>query len=242
MEIYNKLFHGINIGNYKKYIGSLESMDILKQILESGYIYTRSELYEKRKDLYPLLNSFHDQKINEVCLALHPNNTSYTEKLLFEASKYGKQSAFNGFVRKNISLILDEKLLNEKFHNLSGMYGEIRVQNSISLDYLDAIGYYDKIDYAINELKQILDNCDKISYKKIQFKPGICEIMYIPNINEYIHQEKQKYFEIKNLLEKYKFLVPVVDSYSGQPIEENVDLEIEKGLEIREKIKEMIRL
>lgn len=122
------------------------------------------------------------------------------------------------------------------------MHGEVRVQNSISLDYLDAIGYYDKIDYAINQLEQVLHNCDKISFKRLRFEPGIREVMNEQDLAEYIHQEKQKYFEIKNLLEKYNFSIQIVDSYSGQSIEENLDLQIEKALEIREKTKKMMRL
>lgn len=33
MEIHNKLFHGINLGNYGEYIGNLTAIQILEQIL-----------------------------------------------------------------------------------------------------------------------------------------------------------------------------------------------------------------
>jgi len=240
MDVKNKLFHGINLGNYGEYIGSLKATDVLEQILESGTIYTREELYKKRKELYCFLNNFYGQKNNEVCVALHPDNTNFTERYLLAGTTSGLE-AFGSFVEKNISLILNERILNDKQYTTKGMYGEIRVQNSISLDYLDGIGYYDKIDFAINELKKILDSCDKIGYKRIRFDPGIRELMNIENLSEYINQEKQKYFKIKNLIEKYNYSVTMVDSYSGQPIEENIVLEIEKASEIREKIKEMIR-
>lgn len=242
MDIHNKLFHGINLSNYEYSIDFLSDTDVLEQIFDSKKICNRYELYKNNRQLYVLLNHVYNQLDHQVCLSIHPNNTNYSEDS-FRTSIFKYESAYYEFIRYKISLILTETLITETNHKIAGMYGEIRVNNSISLtDNLVAIGYYDEIEDVINTLEQILKKEDEIEYKTIRFQRAIHGFMYAENLEEYVTDKKQKYFEIKNLLEKYNFLVQIVDSYSGQLIEENLQLQIEKSMEIREKIKKMMRL
>ena len=44
ININQKLFHGINLGNYDEYIGNLTDLEVLDSILKLGSILSRKDL------------------------------------------------------------------------------------------------------------------------------------------------------------------------------------------------------
>lgn len=235
MDLSNKLFHGINLGNYGCWIGNLKDTDVLKSILEYGMVFTRQHLCGTPFNNY--LNPLYGQNRNEVCLATHPNNSK-----LDMGKAYYTEDAFFDFVRYNIALIFDEKLLLDKVYNIRGIYREVRVVDSINInENLVAIGYFDRVENVISELETIILNEDIDGFKKIRRISYIHNLLQTDDVEQWADDLKIEYFFIRYYLEIYNIEVPVLDSYTGLPITQDIDLQIERAKEVKSKIKTLIR-
>lgn len=235
MDLSNKLFHGINLGHYGSWIDDLKSTDVLNSILEYQTLYTRQKL--NTFGYCDCLNPIYCQGINEVCLALHPNNTQ-----LDIGRRYNNDDAYYDFVRYNISLIFDETLLTEKDYRISGMYREVRVTGSIELDEnLIGIGYFDKAQDTLNKLEEILMYQDIEMFKKNKLLSNIQKLINSDNSLNTILDMKNDYFIIKSILNKLNISIPIIDTYTGLPINEDLDMQVEQAKEIKEKIKILTR-
>ena len=237
MEVRNKLFHGINLSNYYEEIGDLTDIDILKSILESNYIYSRNDLYEKKEEISRFLNLSYLQKEDEVCLALHPNNDIFN---ICQSSSL--EDAFVDFIENNISLILDEALLEDREYQISGMPREIRVRESICLyPYLIAIGYYDRYYQGIKKLEKIVKK-PIINYGDISKYCEVRDIVCLNNFEDKLLKSKRKYFIIKELLKAYGLCISIVDPYTGIPISEDLDKEISQAKVLRNLARDKCRI
>lgn len=239
MDLSNKLFHGINLGNYGCWIGNLKDIDILKSILEYGMVFTRQHLCGTPFNNY--LNPLYGQNRNEVCLAVHPNN-SKLDIGKAKAKGYYIEDAYYDFVRYNISLIFDEKILSDRVYNIRGIYREIRVIDSIKTnENLIAIGYFDRVEYAISELEAFVLNEDINRFKRYRTIPYIHNLLQTDDVEQWADDLKMNYFFIRHYLESYNIEIPVLDSYTGVPIDQDIDLQIERAKEVKPKIKTLIR-
>ena len=239
MDIKNKLFHGVrqNTDMFEEDIGFIKySFSNLEKILKSGMIYTREESLKYVKKDKDILDSEYFQCINEVCLAIHPENSLFDKQVLSNNIHFNIDS-YDCYIRHNFSLILNEKLLIDRSYKIEGMLGEVRIKNSISLQgYLVAIGYFDLIDNMIFTLRSIKNGED---YRKSNYRIQLLfnELLRVDNIKKYVFQKKQIYNQLKECLQKYKFYVPIVDPYSGNFINGDINKTINEIVEVKEKIK-----
>lgn len=200
-NIEEKLFHGINLEYYKDKINELK---IYKQILKSEKIKTRNELLKEQYPYYDKLPRIYEQTKDEVCVAIHPKNKTF--KYVYDTYDYG--TAFYHYIRNHISFVLSEDLLNSVDYTLQyGDNGEMRIKNSINLkNYLIAIGIYNYAD-SIAKLSQ-------------------------PTNNYFLYQlfleDKKRYSDVNELLKLYGYNIPIIDSLSGEVIEDNYDEKIKK--------------
>ncbi len=234
ININQKLFHGINLGNYDEYIGNLTDLEVLDSILKLGSILSRKDL--KRLKICNPINQNYYQKIDEVCLAYHPNNSKFnvTPDFLF------REDAFYDFVMYHISIILDEKILNDNSYTIEGIPRELRVLHSISLpEYMVAIGYNDKITTIVTTINNLIDEKNYAKLKKLVYNSYYHEFLITKNIEQYIEYEFECYNRIKALLISNGYTIPIVDPFTGNE-HDSIENSIIKSETVIKKMKQII--
>ncbi|HPF83344.1 MAG TPA: hypothetical protein PLV83_04190 [Bacilli bacterium] len=219
-SIETKLFHGINLGNYSEYIGVTDSIDIFEEILKTRKILTRDDLAELNPEIYSILSMYHIQSNNEVCLAIHPKNPNKN----IESNMY--EDAFYDFIRNNISFVFNENILKNRAYRRHGMPNEIEVTGSIELDEnLEAIGCYDAIE---NVIRLALQNT---LTHRTRF-----QLIHLDS-SSYVRVKRSQYYNIKEVLKKYEYDIPIIDPLYGNIINDNIEEDIEKI----EKVKKLVK-
>lgn len=208
-NVEQSLFHGIRNG-FK-----LKAIDILKDILSTGYILTH-EGYRKIKGEPHEREVYSHQGQNAISLCFHPSNI----KLKDEFSRVGiplNYNAFNAYVNQNMpSIILDSKLIDElkirRFGGYPRTLDEIQVLDNIPLEYMQAIGYTDITPKFIEELQGIIEK--DILLKDID--PEFYDIYYENNILKVLQKQHSEVERIKALLMLYNYNVPIINPVNGK--------------------------
>jgi len=236
-NIEEKLFHGINLNNYDPYIGNLTEIKILEMILSSGQILTREDLNKINSNIIQYINNSYSQHKDEVCVAFHPYNIKYQSK----EDKY--EDAYYDFVMFHISIILKENLLYDKVYSITGMPREVRIKSSILLsEYIEAIGYYDKITSMIEKLEKLIENENYSEIKKLFFEVYYRDFIRAQDVKAYVRNEYIEYHKIQKILKKHNYNIQIVDPFTGQEFNNiddsiiNAEKVIKKIKSIREKI------
>lgn len=234
-NIERKFFHGIDISGYE-YPDGVTAIKVLESILETGKIYTRNEFFNTKNDphniLYHISRSY-NQEDDEVCLAFHPSNNDFPVRI--DEPDY---NAFKFFILDNISFIFSEQIIANREYKVMGMPREFRIKGSLELSgNLEAIGCRDKINPLIMNLEKILERED---YDNLREAMKIADYNYIlraSDTKKYVKDKYKRYNEIKELLLKYKYKIPIVDPLTGQEYEEDII----KAEEIVSKTRIMLR-
>lgn len=231
-DIEHKLFHGINLGNYRdarELPTELTTLSVLRSILETGKILTREDLYLSGSIVCYYMNDRTLQEQDEVCLAFHPKNGNFLPK------EKRTIDAFDEWVLDGLSIILSDQILANSIYKQAGLPKEIRVKKSIELkNNILAIGYHDEIAKIICDINEkiLLKDYDALGY--MFFKNYYAKFLRARDIRSYINNIYYGYDnnEIKEILTEHGYNIPIVDPLTGRnytPIEEAY-IEAEKTL------------
>lgn len=216
-EIENKFFHGINL---KYYCTKLEDLKIFERVLESGKIMSRDDLLKIRYEFFDYLPKIYEQRENEICFAIHPKNELFRDIYSYEDFS----SAFNQYIRFNISFVFSNDILTNGYSLQYGIPGEIRIPNSLSFEEnLVAIGCFDEIEYLLEKFK-ITKN------KSIIFSD---ELLNCDNVYKYTLEKKKKTYAVKKILKEYGYNIPIIDPFFGKIIDDNYEEDIIKVKKMR---------
>lgn len=205
----NKIFHGINL---KYYSNKLEDLKIFEEIIKSRKIMSRNDLIKMGYEHFECLPRIYEQCENEICFAMHPKNKNFSSVYCNDDSS----SAFNEYIRFNISFVFLESILNNGYSLQDG--GEIRIPTSLDMDKdLAAIGCFDEIEY-------LLEKVNRGKSKNVMFSE---QLIKCEDIHKYISEKKKRTYIIKNLLKKYGYNVPIIDPLTGNIIDGNYEKNIE---------------
>lgn len=138
------LFHGIKPYKWKHFEErEQEEAEILRQILNDGFIGSRKYLREiLSKEDYESLRKFKRTNWNGID---YVSITPYLSKILkdyYWLDSTDDEIAYNDYIRKYPSIILDSKLLTELSRNLhcyNTQPGEIQIKDKIPVDYFVGI-------------------------------------------------------------------------------------------------------
>lgn len=200
MEIESCLFHSIKPYSMYK-IDYNEPYEVLNDILKSRYIMTRKALQEvlseeKRKQLGKREEAW--QGDNAVCISCHPNNLQIIKECYFEDTYFDfvcseGNNAWDALVQKRIPVIVLNQLLLKKmplYHLGKRLPDEIQVTGNISLDFMEAIGFF---------APEIIQDNKTLKLKTIE-------------------EEWKVYLkEIQKLLIKHNYEVPLINLANGEP-------------------------
>ena len=235
LDIRNYLYHGIHNGVYK---GSAidPGLAVFESILKDEYLLFGKDLNER--NVYSGITCYTDDAglTPRISLGFYPLNKevynisfatskhkNYMPKSIRELliNKYNKneEELNSNIMRFNldstwfawlayyqgITLIFDPKLLNDlKISNYAALYDEICVDEKVSLrKYLVAVSLFLNI-------KKAEDFCSAFELKKFKLAGY-----------EYEQLNDKYYLEIKKLLRKYNYDVPVVDFLTGKSLDEH---------------------
>ena len=235
LDIRNYLYHGIHNGVYKGDAPD-SGLAVLESILKDGYLLFGKELNER--DVYSEVTYYDAIQgfTPRISLGFYPLNDEIY-KISFNTSKRGQYMPKNikkfiidkyGYSEeklcgsiidfgigvdefawlqysRGITLIFDQKLLKDlKISNYAALYDEICVDEKVSLrKYLVAVSLF-------LDIKKAEDYYSPYELNKFKLAGY-----------EYECLNEKKYYEIKKLLRKYNYDVPVVDFLTGKPLDEH---------------------
>lgn len=200
MYLNDKLFH--SIVSYDKNVGKLTELKIillkLDRILSQGKILCREEIQKLYNEQLFCKYNYNGQ--NFISLTKHStqlNNNSKEIKYLFE-------DAFYAYALNSISLVLDNKILEECKINEHGIMMSLEVQVKGSIDLKHLVGISLPIDKSITPFFRDYCNLED------------CVSSYIDNQFAYLKLQK-----LICLLNKYDINVPLVDIATGSEYKDN---------------------
>ena len=235
LDIRNYLYHGIHNGVYK---GSASDRDfaVLESILKDEHLLFGKELNERdvysevtyytgemgwtpriSLGFYPLNDEIYRISFNtSKCSQYMPKNI---KEFIIDKYGYSEEKLCGGIIdfgigvdefawlkySRGITLIFDPKLLKDlKISNYAALYDEICVDEKVSLrKYLVAVSLF-------LDIKKAEDYYSIFELKKFKLAGY-----------EYERLNDKYYLEIKKLLRKYNYDVPVVDFLTGKPLDEH---------------------
>lgn len=217
-KINNKIFHGINL---KYYYHKLEDLTVLKKILESGKIMSRSDLIDIKYEFLNCLPKNYNQCEDEICFAMHPKNELFKDIY----SNEDISSAFNQYIRFNISLIFSESILASEYSLQWGIPGEIRIPNSLSIEEnLVAIGCFDEIEYLL----------EKIKYTKSKNIIFSDELLSCDDVYKYTLEKKKRTYAVKKMLNEYGYNIPIIEPFFGKIIDDDYEKDVVKVKKLKD--------
>lgn len=217
-KINNKIFHGINL---KYYYHKLEDLTVLKKILESGKIMSRRDLIDIKYEFLNCLPKNYNQCEDEICFAMHPKNELFKDIY----SNEDISSAFNQYIRFNISLIFSESILASEYSLQWGIPGEIRIPNSLSIEEnLVAIGCFDEIEYLL----------EKIKYTKSKNIIFSDELLSCDDVYKYTLEKKKRTYAVKKMLNEYGYNIPIIEPFFGKIIDDDYEKDVVKVKKLKD--------
>ena len=235
LDIRNYLYHGIHNGVYK---GSAPDpgLAVFESILKDEYllfgkdlnerdVYSEVTYYTAETGLTPRI-SLGFYPLNEEVYKISLDTSRYKDnmpksirELLINKYGYTEEELNSNIMNFNpddiwfawlaysrgITLIFDPNLLkNLKIADCAGLYDEICIEEKVSLrKYLVAVSLF-------LDIKKAEDYCSAFELKKFKLAGY-----------EYECLDDKAYLEIKKLLRKYNYDVPVVDFLTGKPLDEH---------------------
>lgn len=214
MTLNKKLFHSIH-----SYICQLSENDIsrdeeledilykLECVLKTGYILPYNEtlkLYGNTISRNCYLNFNSDHMIS---LSLHKDNAEQIDIDYKECFSGDVEDAFQEYIIQEPSIVLNESIRSDlKFAKYNGIYLERLCCEPISLKYMEAISVFGSGNLVPFFYKIKQEDYEKYSCLE---SPRNVKIEYL--------------YRIKQLLEKYRYNIPIVDICSGKEFKDNSD-------------------
>lgn len=235
LDIRDYLYHGIHNGVYKGTAPD-PGLAVFESILNDEYLLFGKELNER--DVYSEITYYDAIQgfTPRISLGFYPLNEEIY-KTSFNTSKYNQympKNIKNYLIKKygvnedelyndiidfsfdgdefawlkysqGISLIFDSKLLNElKISNYAALYDEICIDEKISLrKYLVAVSLF-------LDIKKVEEYYTSSELKKFKLSGY-----------EYESLDDKYFIEIKKLLQKYNYDVPIIDFLTGKSLDEH---------------------
>lgn len=210
-------FHGVTFTDWE-YSNGMTELELLENVFCDSYILTRGSLEVKHPYMYRSLASDNLNDDDRVSICCH----SIREKEYFYDSANGRyfndtRSAFDKFVNNDFSIILDSDVLDGYSHQRSGMIGEYQVYGDVSLEYIRAVGMPNYFERMCNKIQEILEKNDYLDYRydfsvqKLKMVKDIIKFLRL-GYNGYGYDD---YEQLKELLQKYNYDVPIVDPVTG---------------------------
>lgn len=166
-------------------------------------------------DFFDYLPKIYEQSENEICFAIHPKNELFKDFYSYE----NFASAFDQYIRFNISLIFSKGILESGYSLQWGIPGEIRISDSLSIkENLVAIGCFDEIEYLL----------EKIKFNKSKNIIFSDQLLNCDDICKYILEKKKRAYAIKKMLNEYGYNVPIIEPFYGKIIDINYEKAILK--------------
>lgn len=210
-------FHGVTFTDWE-YSNGMTELELLETVLNDGYILTRSSLEIKHPYMYRSLaydNLNDNDRVSICCHSVKEKDYTYDslDGMYFNDS----YSAFEKFVNNAFSVILDRDVLEEYRHQRSGMIGEYQVYGDVSLEYIKALGMPNYFERMCNRIQEILEEDDYLDYRydlnvqRLKLAKDMIRFLTV-GYNGYGYNE---YNQLKGLLNKYNYDVPIVDPVTG---------------------------
>lgn len=206
------LFHAIEPVEYPKI--NRESYEKLHCFLETGYIYPGNQVKKNIPKKYQ--DTVYVSKSPYVFLALTENNNFPPDI----ASRGGEFSAFSEEIEGRLAFMFDEDILknNEVVSFTSILSNEVHLTSKVSLTMAKAIYCpRDSFVYLIDSYRELLEERDSFSSsifkeltreRKQELREQISSILNNPN--SYLAKVYEPLDEIREILAKYEFSLPLV--------------------------------
>lgn len=206
MQLNDKCFHSIHsyINTSNRQVMLQDIIDKMEKIFSCGFILPYKDIEEKYGNIISRNNSLTLNGRDYVSISLHESNPQKID-IEYKETINDFENAFQSFIIQEPSIVLKPSVLEDlTVLKCSGIYLERFVAEPIPLEYMTAISVFasGKIKPFFGNIKENeYDNCSKdSSFRKITI--------------EYLDQ-------IRELIKKYGYNIPVVDICTGNPYKEN---------------------
>lgn len=206
MQLNDKCFHSIHsyVTTSDRQVMLQDIIDKMEKIFSCGFILPYKDIEEKYGNIISRNNSLTLNGRDYISISLHESNPQKIDTE-YEESISDYENAFQSFIIQEPSIVLNSSLLKDlKVLKCSGIYLERFVAEPIPLDYMTAISVF-----ASRMLKPFFGNVAENEYDNCLNDSSFRKITI-----EYLDQ-------IRGLIKKYGYNIPVVDICTGNPYKEN---------------------
>ena len=206
MQLNDKCFHSIHsyIKTSDRQVMLDDIIDKMEKIFSYGFILPYKDIEEKYGNIISRNNSLTLNGRDYISISLHESNPQNID-IEYKESIIDHENAFQSFIIQEPSIVLKSSVLKDlKVLKCSGIYLERFVAEPIPLEYMTAISVF-----GLGILKPFFGNVPKNEY-------GNCfnDLSFRKITIECLDQ-------IRELIKKYGYDVPVVDICTGNSYKEN---------------------
>ena len=216
LDVEDMFFHGISFTNWQ-YVG-ISYMELVESVLKDGFLFTRNSLEDKHPLLCNCLNYHSCNGHNRVSVCCHPTkNDFYVDQKKDKYFYWWDVEAFGTFVYSDLSIVLDKNILDGSIFQKGPMKGEFQICGDISLKNMKRLGFPNFFERICKEIEIILEKEDFLRYRTDYYVERLrwAKDMVTFLDNGYCGLGYKELEQVKILLSKYRYDVPIIDPETG---------------------------